>query len=114
MANTSDLLIITFVSDQGAIRNINRKTGLDFKRVTDSSRCGGCKFLSFTAYGTSLRCIGEEALADLIAVFHKTHFGYPEWAVLFISDDDSEEHSGIFPRKEAVALVDLVPEETSP
>lgn len=87
MANTTDLMITSFFDDD-AINYINKKTGLDFKQLTDGRNCGGVKILSFEAFGTCPRCIGRERIEELIATFKSAPFRSPEYAILFIDDDD--------------------------
>lgn len=93
MANTTDLMITSFF-DEAAIDFINRETGLDFKQITDGQKCGGAKVLSFEAFGTCPRCIGEDRINELIAVFKKAPFDSPEYAVLLI-DDDNDVFTGV-------------------
>lgn len=94
MANTTDLMITSFFDDD-AIQFINEKTGLDFKQLTDGNNSGGVKVLSFESFGTCPRCIGRERIQQLIKVFKEAPFEAPEYAVLFIDDDNTEEFNGI-------------------
>lgn len=96
MANTTDLMITSFF-DEAAIDFINRETGLDFKQVSNAEKCGGAKVLAFEAFGTCPRCIGADRINELIAVFKKTPFGSPEYAVLLI-DDDNDVFNGMIKR----------------
>ena len=97
MANTTDIMITTFF-DEEAIEFINKKTGLDLRQVTEGSRSGGPKILSFEAYGICVRCIGKEAIDKLIEIFKSAPFSSPEYAVLLI-DDDNEEFNGLVTRQ---------------
>jgi hypothetical protein len=103
MANTTDLMITTAL-DAAAIIFINEATGLDFKLISDAQICGGVKVVSFDAYATCPRCIGEEAIQKLIGVFKSAPFDYPEFAVLFIDDDDSEDFNGVLKKCSPKAL----------
>jgi len=94
MANTTDLMI-TSLFDDDAIAYINERTGLDFQQLTDGDNAGGAKILSFEAFGTCPRCIGKDRIKELIAAFKEAPFGSPEYAVLFINDDDTEEFDGL-------------------
>lgn len=88
MANTTDLMITTFDDEKVAIDFINKATGLDFKLYTDSSKCGGTKVVIFEVYGTCPRCIGGDNIDKLIAAFKTAPFEDPQYAVLFIDDDN--------------------------
>ena len=94
MANTTDLMITSFFDDE-AIAFINEETGLDFKQVSDGGLSGGAKVLSFEAFGTCPRCIGEERIKSLISAFKKAPFSSPEYAVLFIDDDNGNFNGAI-------------------
>ena len=94
MANTTDLMITSFFDDD-AISYINEKTGLDFKQLTDGDNAGGAKILSFESFGTCPRCIGDDRIKELISVFKEAPFTSPEYAILFISDDDNDEFDGV-------------------
>lgn len=93
MANTTDLMITSFFDDD-AIGYINEKTGLDFQQLTDGDYGGGAYVLSFESFGTCPRCIGAEKIKQLIKVFKEAPFKNPEYAVLFIDDDNIEEFNG--------------------
>lgn len=84
--NTTDLMITTFC-DRAAINFINDKTGLDFRLISDGTKSGGSKVLSFEVYGVCLPCIGKEALDNVINIFSVTPFANPEYATLLINDD---------------------------
>lgn len=90
MANTTDLMITSFF-DENAVNYINKKTKLDFKQLSDGAKSGGVKVLSFETFGACHRCIGSEAIKHLIKVFKEAPFNSPEYAVLFIDDDNHEE-----------------------
>ena len=93
MASTTDLMITSFFDDD-AIAYINKKTGLDFKQLTDGGSAGGAKVLSFESFGTCPKSIGMEKINQLINVFNSAPFKSPEYAVLLI-DDDNENFNGI-------------------
>jgi hypothetical protein len=95
MANTTDLMI-TSLFDDAAIKWINNKTGLDFKQVSDGALSGGPKVLSFEAFGTCPRSIGEEKIADLITNFKAAPFEHPEYALLLIDCDSESELNGTY------------------
>jgi len=88
MANTTDMMITTFDDERKAINSINKDTGLDFRLFTDSSKCGGLKIVTFKAYGTCPRCIGSDNINKLISAFKAAPFENPQYAVLFIDDDN--------------------------
>ncbi len=93
MANTTDLMITVFDEETAAINFINKETQLDFKKYSVPAKCGGTKVVIFEVYGTCQRCIGEERIDMLITAFKKAPFSFPEWAILFI-DDDNGAYSG--------------------
>lgn len=92
MANTTDIMITSFF-DGKAIEFINSETGLDLRQVTEGRNSGGPKVLSFEAYGTCVRCIGEERINQLIEKFQSAPFESPEYAILLIDDDNGEFNS---------------------
>jgi len=93
MANTTDIMITTLF-DEVAIDYINHNTGLDLLLISDGSKSGGCKVLSFDSFGTCPRSIGMEKITQLIEIFKSAPFTSPEYAVLLI-DDDNEDFNGI-------------------
>ncbi len=93
MANTTDIMITSFF-DEDAIEFINKKTNLDFKKITDGSLSGGSKNVAFDAYAACHRCIGKDKIDHLIKVFKKAPFERPEYAILLI-DDDNEVFEGV-------------------
>ncbi|WDE96403.1 hypothetical protein PQO03_00280 [Lentisphaera profundi] len=96
MANTTDMMISTFY-DEEAIEYINKKTGLDFRCTSDGGKCGGTKALSFEVYGSCHRSIGSDEIEQLIKAFKEAPFTSPEYAVLFI-DDDNQCFNGLVTR----------------
>lgn len=84
--NTTDVMITSFFDD-AAIDYINKKTGLDLKQFSDGGRAGGPKVLSFEVFGTC-RSMTKGEIFNLIEVFKVAPFKSPEYAVLFIDDDD--------------------------
>jgi hypothetical protein len=95
MANTTDLMI-TSLFDDNAINWINNLTGLDFKQVTDGAHSGGTKVLSFEAFGTCPRSIGDERIQRLITTFKVAPFNHPEYAVLLVDCDSQSELNGTY------------------
>ena len=93
MANTTDIMITTLFDDD-AIEFINKETGLGLERFSNAEKAGGSKVLAFEVFGTCVRCIGKNAIKELIEAFKKTPFTNPKYAILFI-DDDNGDFSGV-------------------
>jgi len=94
MANTTDF-IITCVFDSAAVKEISKKTRIDFFQVSDCTKCGGDKVLSFESYGASYRSLGDDKIYEIISVFKSADFDYPEYAVLIIDDDNESKFQGV-------------------
>ncbi len=95
MANTTDLMITSFFDD-AAIVEINKKTGLDFKKISKSDKCGGSHVVCFEVYATCKRSIGSDNINKLIDIFKKAKFTSPEYSKLFIDCDSNEGLSGVY------------------
>ena len=93
MVNTTDLMI-TLLFDEDVIELINKETNLDFKQFSDGAKAGGTKVVGFEVYGACHRCIGKEKINNLIEVFKQASIDNPEYAKLFI-DDDNDEFCGV-------------------
>ena len=95
MANTTDLMITSFFDD-AAIVEINKKTGLDFKKISDSKKCGGNRIVCFEVYATCTHSIGRDNINKLIDIFKKAQFTTPEYSKLFIDCDTDDDLSGVY------------------
>ena len=93
MANTTDMIITCFGEDR-IVKEISEKTGLDFLKISDGNKCGGPKFLSLESYGACYRSIGKEKIDQIIKLFIKSDWTFPELAVLII-DDDNDTFNGV-------------------
>lgn len=87
MANTTDMMITTFIGESSSIEHINKETGLNFESIPTTA--------CFEVYVARHRCIGEGRIAELIEVFKNTKFDVPEYVILFIDDDDYDGLSGV-------------------
>ncbi len=90
MANTTDIMIMTFCEEPVAIAHINSETGIDLRMVTDATLTGGKKVVAFEAYAFCGRAMGRDAIEKLIRVFKSAPFEAPDYAVMAIDDDNGD------------------------
>lgn len=86
MANVTDIMITTFFDDD-AIEYIKEKTGINLEKIDDNCKPNG-RIVSFDIYMVCTKCIGENKINQLIKAFREAQWIHPEYAVLFIDDDN--------------------------
>lgn len=68
-----------------------------FHFLIDENGRASDRFIStLDSYSGSIRSPGRDAVTKLIDAFKKAPFDHPEYAVLVISDDDSEDLDGAY------------------
>lgn len=101
MANTIDVVLVTFIADDGASEFI-KKSGLDLKPLSEEG-AGGSKVLCLDVYGCAERSTREQ-FNKIVAAFYDTDFKNPENACLVINDDNNRVDKTSFIRSEPCRL----------